>query len=96
MFGIIETIDNGEAPDEATGKEFVYRASNSVASNSDEEDTWEKYKYAQRYISLARAAEAMRQFDGDETAYVFDGFGLGDPVARYIDELNQTDFATKY
>ncbi|MBR6505257.1 hypothetical protein IKT18_00215 [Candidatus Saccharibacteria bacterium] len=96
LFGIIETIDNGEAPDEATGKEFVYKASNSVASNSDEENTWEKYKYAQRYISLARAAEAMRQFDGDETAYVFDGFGLGDPVARYIDELNQTDFATKY
>jgi len=95
LFGLIGDIDDGDVPDEATGKEFVYKASNGVASAGDEDNMWNKYKYAQRYISLARAAEAMRQYDGDETAYVFDGFGTGDPVARYMDKLNQTDIASK-
>lgn len=95
LFGLIGDIDDGDVPDEATGKEFVYKASNGVASAGDEENMWNKYKYAQRYISLARAAEAMRQYDGDETAYVFDGFGTGDPVARYMDKLNQTNIASK-
>ena len=44
----------------ATGKVFV---------NSSSNPDWEKYKYAQRYVSLARATDALRQYDGDETAY---------------------------
>lgn len=44
----------------ATGKVFV---------NSSKNPEWETYKYAQRYVSLARATDALRQYDGDETAY---------------------------
>ncbi len=44
----------------ATGEAFV-----NSGSNSD----WQTYKYAQRYVSLARATEALRQYSGDETAY---------------------------
>ena len=36
----------------------------------------------------------MRQYDGDETAYVFEGFGKGDPIARYVNELYQDSVAT--
>ena len=45
----------------ATGKVFVNSSANS--------DWEEKYKYAQRYVSLARATDALRQYDGGETAY---------------------------
>lgn len=90
LFGLIDRIDYGLVPKEATGKEFVYSEKNLDEKGNKR---WEKYKYAQRYISLARAAQALRQYDGDETAYVFDGFGNGNPVARYIDKLNQTDIA---
>lgn len=44
----------------ATGRVFV---------NSGSNPEWEKYKYAQRYVSLARATDALRQYDGGETAY---------------------------
>lgn len=44
----------------ASGAAFV-----NSASNSD----WNTYKYAQRYISLARATEALKKYDGEETAY---------------------------
>lgn len=44
----------------ATGKTFV---------NSSSNPEWETYKYAQRYVSLARATDALRQYDGDEMAY---------------------------
>lgn len=44
----------------ATGKVFV-----NTSSNPD----WGKYKYAQRYVSLARATDALRQYDGGGTAY---------------------------
>lgn len=49
-----------EEKDMARGKVFV---------NSSSNDKWDKYKYAQRYVSLARATDALRQYDGDETAY---------------------------
>ena len=44
----------------ATGAAFV-----NSSSNAD----WQTYKYAQRYVSLARATEALRQASGEETAY---------------------------
>ena len=91
LFGLIDRIDYGLVPEEATGEEFVYSDKN-LDENGNRR--WDNYKYAQRYISLARAASAMRQYDGDETAYVFDGFGKGNPVARYIDKINQTSIAS--
>ena len=89
LFGLSQKADSDPSliPDEATGKAFV---------DSSKNENWNdkaQYKYAQRYISLARAAETMRQYDGDETAYVFEGFGTGDPIARYINELNQDEIA---
>ncbi|MBR3386011.1 hypothetical protein IKG68_00345 [Candidatus Saccharibacteria bacterium] len=44
----------------ANGAAFV-----DSAANLD----WNTYKYAQRYMALARATETLRQFDGDKTAY---------------------------
>ncbi len=44
----------------ATGAAFV-----NSSSNSD----WDTYKYAQRYVSLARATASLRKYAGDSTAY---------------------------
>ena len=44
----------------ATGEAFV-----NSSSNSD----WNTYKYAQRYVSLARATKTLRQYADEETAY---------------------------
>lgn len=61
----------------ATGKAFV---------NSTSNPDWEKYKYAQRYVSLARATDALRQYDGDETAYSNLKFfeGSENPVIAFL------------
>ena len=63
----------------ATGKVFV---------NSSSNPDWEKYKYAQRYVSLARATSALRQYDGDKTAYnnlkYFEG--PENPVVAFVRE----------
>ena len=62
----------------ATGKSFVNSSSNSE---------WETYKYAQRYVSLARATEALRQYDGDVTAYADLKFfeGTENPVVAFLE-----------
>lgn len=62
----------------ATGKVFV-----NSSSNSD----WETYKYAQRYVSLARATDALRQYDGNETAYTDLKYfeGSENPVIAFLD-----------
>ena len=97
--GIIESIKNGsfkipfisnilsmiktflEANDEekaiATGKSFVNSSNNSY---------WETYKYAQRYVSLARATDVLRQYDGEETAYNDIQFfeGSENPVVAFL------------
>lgn len=63
----------------ATGKSFVNSSSNSE---------WETYKYAQRYVSLARATDALRQYDGDETAYINLKFfeGTENPVVAFLND----------
>lgn len=85
LLGLSEKAAKGELGDDeyklATGAEFV--------DNGGED--WNNYKYAQRYMSLARAADAMRQYDGDLTAYNFDGFGLNNAVVAYISELYGDD-----
>ena len=65
----------------ASGAAFV-----NSASNSD----WETYKYAQRYVSLARAQESLRQYDGDKTAYSTIKYfeGTENPVIAFIDYYN--------
>ncbi len=70
----------------ASGEAFV-----NSSSNLD----WEEYKYAQRYVSLARAMAALRQFDGDETSYnnikYFEG--SENPVLAFLREYR--DLANK-
>lgn len=44
-------------------------ASGAAFVNSKSNPDWNTYKYAQRYVSLARAAEALKKYDGEETAY---------------------------
>lgn len=63
----------------ASGAAFV----NSTANND-----WSTYKYAQRYVSLARAAEALRKYDGEETAYNNLQFfeGSENPVVAFLNE----------
>lgn len=63
----------------ATGKVFV---------NSTTNPDWSKYRYAQRYVSLARATDALRQYDGDETAYTNIQFFEGgeNPVIAFLND----------
>lgn len=63
----------------ASGAAFI-----TSSSNQD----WEQYKYAQRYVSLARATEALRRYDGDTTAFTNVKFfeGYENPVIAYINE----------
>lgn len=65
----------------ATGKSFV---------NSNSNSEWETYKYAQRYVSLARATEALRQYDGDTTAYMDLKFfeGTENPVVAFLNDYH--------
>ena len=44
-------------------------ASGAAFVNSSSNAKWQTYKYAQRYVSLARATAALKNYDGDETAY---------------------------
>ncbi len=62
----------------ATGAAFV---------NSSSNDDWETYKYAQRYVSLARATDALRQFSGNSTAYnnIIYFEGNENPVIAFLD-----------
>lgn len=64
----------------ASGAEFV-----NTASNDNWDATW---RYAQRYVSLARAAAMLRQYDGDVAAYsslrYFEGYE--NPVVAVVRE----------
>lgn len=63
----------------ATGAAFV---------NSAENGEWDKYKYAQRYVSLARATAALRQYSDNSTAYNSIPFFEGgeNPVIAYLNQ----------
>ena len=73
---------NDEKKREASGAAFVNSATNQ---------TWDTYKYAQRYVSLARATEALRQYDGDKTAYANLKFfeGAANPVIAFLNDYYQ-------
>ena len=67
----------------ATGAEYVNSSSNA---------SWSKYKYAQRYVSLARATESLRQYADSTTAYtnIFGFEGAENPVVAFIENYSQT------
>ena len=44
-------------------------ASGAAFVNSSSNQDWDTYKYAQRYVSLARATDSLRRYAGDSTAY---------------------------
>lgn len=60
----------------ATGEAFV---------NSEDNADWKTYKYAQRYISLARATAILKQYSSDSTAYNSMKYfeGSENPVVAY-------------
>jgi hypothetical protein len=71
----------------ARGESFV-----NSPSNPDWDPT---YKYAQRYVSLARAADSLRRYSDDETAYTSLRFfeGSENPVIAFLN--SQNPIATK-
>ncbi len=70
-------------------------ASGAAFVNSSNNGDWQTYKYAQRYVSLARATAALRQYDGDETAYSSMRFfeGAENPVVAFLN--NYYDIASR-
>ncbi len=65
-------------------------ASGEAFVNSSSNGDWQTYKYAQRYVSLARAMAALRQYDGGETAYNNVKFfeGAENPVVAFLNSYH--------
>lgn len=65
-------------------------ASGATFINSGSNPDWETYKYAQRYVSLARATSALRQYAKDETSYQNIPFfeGQENPVIAFLEEYS--------
>ena len=63
-------------------------ASGAAFVNSASNDDWQTYKYAQRYVSLARATASLRKYAGDSTAYNNIQFfeGSENPVVAFTRE----------
>ena len=81
IIGMIKSFLGASESDKriATGAEYV---------NSSNNPSWQNYKYAQRYVSLARATESLRQYAGESTAYnnIFGFEGNENPVIAFINE----------
>lgn len=62
-------------------------ASGAAFVNSSSNQDWQSYKYAQRYISLARATDVLRQYADDSTAYNTIPFfeGNENPVMAFLE-----------
>ena len=72
---------------------FVTEEDKNIASgaafvNSSSNLEWNEYKYAQRYVSLARATEALRKYSDDDTAYTNIKYfeGNNNPVIAFLKE----------
>lgn len=63
-------------------------ASGAAFINSASNPDWQTYKYAQRYVSLARATENLKRFAGDSTAYnnILYFEGEENPVMAFLNE----------
>ena len=61
-------------------------ASGAAFVNSSSNPDWATYKYAQRYVSLARATESLRQYDGSSVAYnnLYGFEGDENPVVAFL------------
>ena len=97
--GMIESINNGSSSvsfmSDILGmvKGFIGASDNvkKIASgakyvNSQNNPDWQTYKYAQRYVSLARATATLKQFGGNSTAYNNIKFFEGEenPVVAFL------------
>ncbi|MBO4812541.1 hypothetical protein J5491_00065 [Candidatus Saccharibacteria bacterium] len=71
--------------------EDVWFAKGGDFVNSSNNPEWQTYKYAQRYVSLARAAENLKMYTNDKTAYnnllFFEG--TENPVVAFLEEYHQ-------
>ena len=80
---MIETFLGANEDDKriATGEAFV---------NSSSNPDWSTYKYAQRYVALARATAMLKQYADDDTAYNDIKYFEGEenPVMAYIRHHN--------
>ena len=63
-------------------------ASGEAFVNSSTNEDWQTYKYAQRYVSLARTTAMLKQYSSDETAYNNMKFfeGKENPVVAFINK----------
>ena len=63
-------------------------ASGAAYVNSNSNADWQTYKYAQRYVSLARATESLRQYAGGSSAYDKIAYFEGgeNPVVAFLNE----------
>lgn len=83
IVSMVESLSEAKESDLriASGAAFV-----NTGSNSD----WQTYKYAQRYVSLARATSALQQYSSDPTAYqnlkYFEG--TENPVIAFLKSEN--------
>lgn len=59
---MLETFSSAKSAD-------LRMASGAAFVNSKDNIDWQNYKYAQRYVSIARATAALRQYSTDTTAY---------------------------
>ena len=70
----------------ASGEMYVNKAGNSDWNTT--------YKYAQRYLSVVRATDALRQYDGDKTAYSNIPYvGVDNPVIACLEKLEREEKA---
>lgn len=101
--GILYSLEHNDSfvsfiPDQKTTIELLRNATpeqKAIASgaafvNSAENPYWEKYKYAQRYVSIARAVAVLKQYSSDATAYttltMFEG--KNNPVVAFLNNHN--------
>ncbi|MBR2708907.1 hypothetical protein IKE98_01060 [Candidatus Saccharibacteria bacterium] len=72
-------------------EEDVWFAKGGDFVNSSDNPEWQTYKYAQRYVSLARAAENLKMYTNDKTAYndllFFEG--TENPVVAFLEDYHQ-------
>jgi len=63
-------------------------ATGAIFVNSSQNKDWQTYKYAQRYMSLARATAVLKQYSSDPLAYNNIEFfeGNENPVVAFLEE----------
>lgn len=83
ILGMVNTFLGASEQDKrvASGATFV---------NSSSNPDWQTYKYAQRYVALARATAILKQYSSDKTAYQNLKFFEGDenPVVAFLDQYS--------